>query len=549
MRSVKPKQKTNNKKPTIRKKINNKQTITKKTNNKKVTTKKVTYRKTIYNKSRFTLLPENIKRQINRIPNTVIIDNKNTFNFDKHINQLLNKYYSKFNNISTIYQNVFNTITINDIQILNDFNNKFKTLYPTVVDIIILLHNNNIIQLNNAQKQLFIINNNTQEITNYFNTEEGITLLNTVYNYKNTNDNNIKNLINSRFPNNNFFNHNTNLYYNKFLSYKIQKSLHTDINKYIKIKYSCSELKIYDKVIDLYVSNNFFNKKNINELARLMVARIVFFNKLQKEYGNQEYSKVPNMTIFTSNQKKVMIKDDETIFKEDNVNSAVTNTVDNIIIFREEELLKSILHECIHFHKLDFRFDTYPNQLINQLLNIKEYNLNKNNELRLSEAYCETIANILNIILSLTKLKVSKTKKYTQLNKIQLKSYIKYEMKFSAFQCYKILFFLEKHKIQLTQTSSIFSYYIVKFQLLLNIQELLNKLNKQDLNTTFLINLKFNLTFEEFHNLIAFTNENDKENQKKSILYKKMMRAIYGIDINVMNPIIKNTLRMTCLHF
>ena len=40
------------------------------------------------------------------------------------------------------------------------------------------------------------------------------------------------------------------------------------------------------------------------------------------------------------------------IFDVNNVNSAVTDTTNSIIIFRKEEILKSILHECIHYHNL-----------------------------------------------------------------------------------------------------------------------------------------------------------------------------------------------------
>ena len=78
------------------------------------------------------------------------------------------------------------------------------------------------------------------------------------------------------------------------------------------------------------------------------------------------------------------------------------------IIFREEELLKSVLHECIHYFKLDFGPFDYPNNLIDDFY--EKYNIERNNYLRPSEAYTETLANILNIICVMVenKFKISK---------------------------------------------------------------------------------------------------------------------------------------------
>ena len=113
---------------------------------------------------------------------------------------------------------------------------------------------------------------------------------------------------------------------------------------------------------------------------------------------------MPTFNIYASLAPKKMITTQEKVFKNDNVNSAATDTIKNIIIYRDEELLKSILHECFHFHNMEFNFNDYPSHLIKNLLSIKENNLNDKNELRLSEAYCETMANLLNIIFTLTKL-------------------------------------------------------------------------------------------------------------------------------------------------
>ena len=78
-------------------------------------------------------------------------------------------------------------------------------------------------------------------------------------------------------------------------------------------------------------------------------------------------------------------------FKTININTAVTNGLD-IIIYRCEELLKSVFHELIHFHNLDFR--NTPKQLITYLKTT--HNINSGNQYIVFESITEVLANILN---------------------------------------------------------------------------------------------------------------------------------------------------------
>jgi hypothetical protein len=84
-------------------------------------------------------------------------------------------------------------------------------------------------------------------------------------------------------------------------------------------------------------------------------------------------------------------------FKTLNINTAVTNGQD-IIIYRKQELLKSIFHELIHFHNLDFR--TIPSSVSNAFTKFLKDNhyIDENNEYIYFESVTEVLTNLLNNI-------------------------------------------------------------------------------------------------------------------------------------------------------
>ena len=261
-------------------------------------------------------------------------------------------------------------------------------------------------------------------------------------------------------------------------------------------------------------------------------------------------------------------------FKTININSAVTNSRD-IIIYRKQELLKSIFHELIHFHELDFRINNTNTKHIDIILKYLKstHNISANNDYLLYECITEALANILNNIYSITGTppETPETPENNKYNKFH-NNYVN-ELIFSIFQVAKILklckyssweefVLLEKkprhqpsththynnnanytHNInkQFIQDSCVFSYYILKLYILLNIDEyfttiLDNKLKFQPTLTNFnkLINIfeqgRTNKYLANMINAILDNTENGKKHKTK-----KQNNSIY------------NTLRMTCI--
>ncbi len=181
----------------------------------------------------------------------------------------------------------------------------------------------------------------------------------------------------------------------------------------------------------------------------------------------------------------------------DSVNSAVTDG-QNIVIFREEEALKCLVHELVHFHRLDKKLYNFSlnNMDVNVLLRRLKltHNIDLDYNHRLTEAYTEHLACIFSCIISTADVfvDVENFKFGTE----QLKQIIKclyYEISFSFLQIAKILKYFKYERVEelfkldgkiinkpLYQSTDLFSYYIVKTYLMLNMFELLDEIRVLD---------------------------------------------------------------------
>ena len=340
---------------------------------------------------------------------------------------------------------------------------------------------------------------------------------------------------------------------NSFTSYKILEDLELNIKKLIRysIVYEGKKLDnfvylfTYDKLKKSKGHDNDNGNDNahdyILDLGTDIVKRILFFNK----FLNTSHYPDKFILFLTDNKKEIDKELREHIhFKTINVNTAVTNGSD-IIIYREQELLKSIFHELIHFHNLDFRHVSPDilNNIISYL--IKTHNIKENNEYLLYECITESLANILNNIY------YSGTLKEMSIN-------LENEIMFSTLQIAKILNICKYKKwsdfsydnnmekidksTQFKQDSCVFSYYILKLYILLN----LDTYFKHVLDSK----MKFIQTRQSFNYLIDIF-----DSSRNNIVLEQIINSILkGFRLNKnmysKNKDIKdinNTLRMTCL--
>lgn len=334
-----------------------------------------------------------------------------------------------------------------------------------------------------------------------------------------TNTTFITNLI-TKFPTLKFH----SLLINSFTSYKILEDLELNIKKVIKFSIVWKNKKL-NNILYLFT----YNKEEIPttyiiKLGKDIIKRLLFFNEFLNTTKYPEH-----FIIFLTNKKKEIDKEliDQVHFKTININTAVTNTKD-IIIYRKEEVFKSVFHELIHFHNLDFRTIS-PSHILTDIINylITTHNINSNNEYLLYECITETLANILNNIYysgDIKEMEVNLVKEIMfstlQVSKILHLSHHKQWYEFS-YNTKTTNTHTTKHKpIKFTQTSCVFSYYILKLYMLLNISSYFKTILDSK--------LKFIETEKTFTNLIKLI-----DNSRTNVVLKDMINGILkGLQLN-----------------
>ena len=248
---------------------------------------------------------------------------------------------------------------------------------------------------------------------------------------------------------------------NDFTSWSVIANIEQYITHLAVVSFTFEGISYKDSIY-IFINEKTTSVKlaEITKLAKDIVHRIVFYNKLLST------SKIPHRFILylTDLEKEL---DDDVIkhrhFKTSHINSAVTNKQD-IVIYRKQELFKSIFHELNHFHTMDFT--TIPQNVISKL--ISTHNITPTNTYLLYECVTEALANVLNNI-------------YLSRTLTEFKSNYAQEMKFSTIQVAKILLVCgyddwdtfagdsmrpntSKH---FKQDSCVFSYYILKWYILM----------------------------------------------------------------------------------
>ena len=240
---------------------------------------------------------------------------------------------------------------------------------------------------------------------------------------------------------------NSNQFLDSSICYYIKKTQFKNTKYVIRIDFNG---KRYSMLLSIFSCR----KHNIKLLAKIcMVLPLLFEN-----------NRPINIMLIMCPHKKQLPTKKMTCLSSKHVNSGLS--YDNkIIIYREEEHEKLLIHELIHVLSLDSKF-TSGNFIKNEI------NVSSRTVLNPNEGFTEFWANII----------------YTMIwcinNKQDLETCIKHDQTFSCLQVAKILnhfnyssaeeLLLKKHlskKSNFSQNTSAFSYYILKACLLHNFDE------------------------------------------------------------------------------
>lgn len=389
---------------------------------------------------------------------------------------------------------------------MNKYTCKIKTFLDNNMDIIINDYNNNLIdKIKNTYnsvniKPLQLINKQYQQKLHEKNEPCLIQLL-----MKNTNKYELKknnkeyyDLLFNPIKSRKYLH--MMAYNNRFIS--IDNIQHLETENLIMTHYKNDYLELIIYSID---------EQNMIELNLKLISKIVLCVK--KLMNSNKYVR---LILFTGKQKKIMPHNN--IFTESNVNTGMTYNHENIFIWRYEEIYKVIIHELLHL----FGADNVNNDLFISLNDLFNKCFNINGFDYVSESYIESIAVIIHSVIYSIELNVD-------INYI-----LSYELLYQKFIAIKILnkSYIKNNKIIINQTTSVASYYLIKYLILKNYDKFINVLLKSNnfvMNNHFVDLFEQIITFDNINN-INLDNKILNVIKKNSYIYKTLRMTLFQYD-------------------
>ena len=266
--------------------------------------------------------------------------------------------------------------------------------------------------------------------------------------------------------------------------------------------------KIYDKNVKIYIIP-FDRKTETNNYTSFIKHVLIIIRMLLIYSSNSDGSLT--VYFYLTNDKKILPKNPLCILGPNNCNTAVTTACDNngeILIYREEECIKVLIHEIFHNFCLDMNGFNY-NNLKNNIVNLFEIK----SDMEISETYSEFWATIINSLLSSYFMLDDPCDRESFL--LYSEFCLEFEKSFSIYQTIKILDFMgltynelisntEDNKslksVLYREKTNVFTYYVLKLILLCN-YDLFLKWCQQN-NSMLLKFRKTPQTLKSFYNFI-----------------------------------------------
>lgn len=238
----------------------------------------------------------------------------------------------------------------------------------------------------------------------------------------------------------------------------------------------------------------------------------------------------PDITLILTSQKKLINEMyDDGVLSAYNINSGASIPTVNVIIWRKEEIYKVLIHELIHFFEFDFHlFHEGYNKLkknITETYNISDIDCP-------NESYTECFATVIHSVFTAEKLNLRFSKIF------------RYELLFTLFQVSKCLSFFGITNVdqlgykKIRQTTSVFSYFVIKSMLIFNLNKVFDFIRNDIKNIKitdkipeFNILIKNCATDEYFDTLQLFLNKyhNNKNSNKNDFVNKTMRMTCFQL--------------------
>tara|TARA_X000000368_G_scaffold88406_1_gene67380 strand:+ start:9749 stop:10942 length:1194 start_codon:yes stop_codon:yes gene_type:complete len=202
------------------------------------------------------------------------------------------------------------------------------------------------------------------------------------------------------------------------------------------VKQTCNKKLRYEKTLNssnkISITFYFYDNQIGLNILETYIKRILLWFSFAIKYSTTKCSSNINISIYLTNFKKTLPQSSIEVIDRIHANTAYTyrcKANNNIVIYRQEEWFKVLIHESMHYLGFDFNSINYD------LYNL--FPLEGKVQLDLGETYSETWARILNAYL----VSFILASNYTQFKKMST-NFLSIERKFSIYQCVKILSFM-----------------------------------------------------------------------------------------------------------
>jgi len=335
---------------------------------------------------------------------------------------------------------------------------------------------------------------------------------------------------------------------NKYIPQYISNYISTNSFGYMKLSTMISGIKI--NIYFMFFKKSDFNHlKNIEENLFYTLRVIKFFTFYLRNSKVKDF----DIFLFLTKFKKTLPKSQITTLSQENCNSAVTYacaTKGELLLYREEEWKKVLIHELMHSLCLDFSGINYSTlkSRVKTIYNIKS-------DFLISESYCEYWATILNC--AFISHEFLQDKHDTEKFLLYLQFCIQMETIFSLFQCVKVLNYMslvyenlfKDDSISVTfrsilykENTNVFSYYILKLILLYFNTEFILCCSLNNTNTIY-----FDKTPQNLKKMGDFFEKYYKDNDllKKINIMETYYKKVNGTYIKPSKEKLNTTMRMT----
>ncbi len=317
------------------------------------------------------------------------------------------------------------------------------------------------------------------------------------------------------------------------------KKIKDSLNKNVKglLIATVTMLNINVKVNLLLLDEKDFNRMKYLEKKIIYALKLIYFCLL---YKNNNVLKRLEVHLYLSGEKKLIPENKLTTLGTNECNTAVTYACTengSILVFREEEWEKVLLHELFHSLCLDFAVEKYKSlrNEIKSLFDIKS-------DFEISETYTEFWALVVNACFVSYGLLGEERKMDNYI--LFVRFFLQIEKVFSIFQCIKILNYMGLRYINLItdteidrgfrellykEDTNVFAYYILKMVLLYHVDDFLLWCKKVNINI-----LSFDKTPQNFTKFLKFikskykTTDFLKDIEKMELFYNTFMKSYKG---------------------